>query len=1190
MEFFANTTERYSCDRIINTKKEKFVMSKKLDDLFSYKMVTDSDVKRFNAIPGTIKITEIKATEEGVVDIPETINGLPVTFYAGLPYFGDTIKKFVIPKTLVALKETGDFPEIADELIVNEDNPNFSTDGISLLSKDGKKLLRMCQQNRESYEIPDGVTTICVSAFKFNHTLEVTIPDSVTTVEFYAFNFCSSLKYVYGGKNIENCGFHSFSDTAWFKNSPMLILGKVLLRCNSKDKNIVIPEGIESIGYEAFSSERGVFKDGNLYTESITLPSSIREIGEFAFAGMRSLETINFPVGLTAIKRSAFIGCHSLAEVVLSNSISEIGPNVFSGCKSLKKVIIPNAVSGIKTNSATEKRSECGVISEELFKNCVSLESFEIPEGTVAIGDAAFEGCENLKEIRIPDTVKSIGKNALPHATTGYKSKSAKFCGIDVGSTNKAFGSLDGILCSNDKKTLISCPAQYDVTDYTIPEGVNEISPGAFEGCEKIKKITFAQSVEKIGARAFASMTSLEEIVLPKDFPILGEGIFEGCVNLKSITWPDNIQIIGEECFANTGIKKLTIPETVEAIDMRAFARIKAKKVRLPKTVKVILLSVFAGVPEIEVYDTIDFKAKPASEYVDAANGHVNGMVGFIGIYQPDRYMVAACNAHWYEHTIIVRSSKDDSEKYRVRMPMGQKRKVYCTYASSWGKNAKFNFCAIDDIFNDLTPDAKLDYVFNRLHWQEGISEEMLDTLKKYISRNTKAIIVRICKKDTVDELGLFEPFGIIKKNNIDEMIDAATKAKAKKCTAWLLDWQNNNLSAKEKSVKANREKNGKPTVAELKKIWPNKKGADGGLTITGYNGNDIDICVPEIIGKTPVTAIGDDCFWGYKYKKDPEQGEFLETQLRSVEIPDSVVNIGNGAFSFCKALERVRLPKKMSVISCRLFSNCKNLLLEIPEGITEIQSWAFHWCSMKSIKIPASVKAIDNSAFLEMSALTVIEVDPESKYFKSVDGVLFTLDGKTLIKYPDAKALDEYVVPEGVTEISVSAFSYASALKSIVIPETVETIGSFRDCKKLKKISMPEKISKFGDFCGCTSLKEIVVPKGVTELQGGCFEGCKSLKRVVLPKGLKKIQQQAFNECESLCDINIPNSVQNIGDGAFWGCKTLKDIIISRKTIKIGYGVFGDCDNLTIHTLTESPMYAYAKKANIKVKEITEK
>ena len=77
--------------------------------------------------------------------------------------------------------------------------------------------------------------------------------------------------------------------------------------------------------------------------------------------------------------------------------------------------------------------------------------------------------------------------------------------------------------------------------------------------------------------------------------------------------------------------------------------------------------------PEIEVYDTIDSEAKPAAEYLDDTNGGFNGKVGFIGIHQKENYIVAACNANWHEHTIIVRSAEDDSEKYRVRMPNGQK-------------------------------------------------------------------------------------------------------------------------------------------------------------------------------------------------------------------------------------------------------------------------------------------------------------------------------------------------------------------------------------------------------------------------------------------------------------------------------------------------------------------------------------
>ena len=1187
-----------------------------IDKFFSYGMVTDDDVKFYKAVPGTMKITGIKATDNGVVNIPETIDGLPVTYYAGESYFVDPIKKLILPKTLVALTSTEYFPEDVGELVVDNDNPKWSTDGVSLLSKDGTRLIRMCQKNRASYTIPDGVTVIGVDAFIFNNNFELTIPDSVTTVEVSAFKYCSSLKTIHGGKNIVNYESSSFDDTEWYRNSPVLVLGTTLLRLDSMEENVVVPDGIEIIGPEAFSSSGGK----NVIMETVKLPSTVREIGEYAFLNKKNLKAINFPEGLQTIRKDAFYGCESLSEIVLPDSISEIGVEAFKGCSSVKKVVIPHAVSGAKTGSFLQKEVETGLISAGAFSGCTALEHFDIPEGTVAIGASAFNNCRSLKSIRIPDTVKAIGKEAfancfeleelflpascvelgqsvLPHATTGWGARSAKFSRIDVDPKNEAFSSLDGVLCSKNGDTLIACPSQYNVADYTIPEGVKEVLPGAFEGCEKIKKVVFAKTVDKIGARAFASMTALEEIVLPPNYPVLGEELFTGCENLKFVTWPNNVHEIGVKCFEHTGIENLVIPETVETVGEYAFAFIKAKRVRLPKTVKNISLSIFAGVPEIEVYDTIDSEAKLAAEYLDDMNGRFNGKVGFIGIHQIENYLVAACNAEWHEHTIIVRSAEDDSEKYRVRMPYGQKRKVYCTYASSWGKNAEFNFCAVDNIFKDLTADAKLDYAFNRLHWQVGISEEMLSTLNKYVVRKAKDIAARVFKTDAIDDLVMLESFGIVKKNTIDERIDAATKANAMKCKAWLLNWQNSNLSAKEKAAKAKRLSTGALTVAEIKKIWPNKKGADGGLTITGYNGKDVDVRVPEIIGKTPVTAIADSCF---SDNKDKEQQEFLRTQLRSVEIPDSVVDIGSMAFWYCEGLERVKLPKKIKTITRCLFYKCKNLSIDIPSGITEIQDSAFEGCTMKSITVPASVKAIGEAAFGErggwwggtqgMPNLESIEVDPASKYFKSVDGILFSFDGKTLVKYPQSKTLESYEIPDGVTTISKNAFARVDALKFVTIPESVDAIedDAFSKCENLKIVSMPEKVSSFGSaFDGCVSLKEIVVPKGVSELPRGCFAGCKSLTKVGLPKGLKKIGFRAFTDCENLSEINVPAAVRGIGELAFCGCKALKNITISRSTTSIGWDIFRECDNLTIHTPAGSKMYTYAKTQKIRVEEL---
>ena len=791
-----------------------------IDTLFSYGMVTDNDVKFYNAIPGTMKITGIKVTDQGIVNIPETIDGIPVTFYYDMD-FGSTItlKKLIIPNTLVTLATTDLFPNIADELVIDKDNPKWSTDGVSLLSKDGTKLIRMCQRNKESYSIPDGVTTICVGAFKCNRNIEVTIPDSVTTVETHAFERCYSLKTIHGGKNIVDVEPDSFEDTEWYKNPPVLIQGTTLLRYDTMEENVVVPEGIEVIGSRVFSFSR----DKKVKLETITLPSTLREIGDGAFANQTNLKAINFPEGLETIRTDAFSGCRSLTDILFPESISEIGIAAFQGCSSVSKVVIPRTVScTIPANNEVINDS----IAAMAFSGCTSLEYIEIPEGTVSIGASAFDNCSSLKSIHIPSTVKKIadeafancfeleqlflpascvelGQNFLPHTTTGWSVRSAKFHRIDVDPQNEAFRSVDGVLCSKNADTIIACPSQYNVVDYAVPDGVKEILPGAFEGCEKIKKVVFSQTVEKIGKKAFASMTALEEIILPPNCLVLEDGLFMECTSLKSITWPNNVREIGEKCFAHTSIENLVIPETVESVGKYAFSFIKAKRVTLPKTVKDISLSVFSGVPEIEVYDTIDADAKPAAEFLDEINGDYNGKVGCIGIHHKERYLLGACNSEWYEHTIVVRSAEDDSEKFRVRMPNGQKRKVYCTFASSWGKNAEFNFSAVDDIFKDLTTDAKLDYMFNRLHWRAGISEEMLNTLRKYIARNAKAIAARIFKTDAVADLVMLEPFGIVKKNTVAERVDEAAKTEATQCIAWLLNWQNSNLSAKGKSSNA---------------------------------------------------------------------------------------------------------------------------------------------------------------------------------------------------------------------------------------------------------------------------------------------------------------------------------------------------------------------------------------------------
>jgi len=203
-------------------------------------------------------------------------------------------------------------------------------------------------------------------------------------------------------------------------------------------------------------------------------------------------------------------------------------------------------------------------------------------------------------------------------------------------------------------------------------------------------------------------------------------------------------------------------------------------------------LSAFYGVKEIEVFDTIDPDAKPAKEYYDPINGSFNSQLGSVGIYVRDGYSAGACNAIWRDHVISVRSSEDGSVKYQVRMPCGQKRMVYCTFASSWGKNSGFNFAAIDKVFDELTPNARLDYAMDRLRYQEGISDDFRVRLTEYIQKRAKATVTKILERDSVRDLELFTQYGNMKKRAVADYTKQAHELGAMKCEQWLIKWPNN--------------------------------------------------------------------------------------------------------------------------------------------------------------------------------------------------------------------------------------------------------------------------------------------------------------------------------------------------------------------------------------------------------------
>ena len=202
----------------------------------------------------------------------------------------------------------------------------------------------------------------------------------------------------------------------------------------------------------------------------------------------------------------------------------------------------------------------------------------------------------------------------------------------------------------------------------------------------------------------------------------------------------------------------------------------------------------------------------------------------------------------------------------------------------------------------------------------------------------------------------------------------------------------------------------------------------------------------------------------------------------------------------------------------------------------------------VKSVTIPKTVYYIPASCFLCIPNLEEIIAPEDSRYYTSINGVLYNKQLTSIIRCPQTVSGD-YQIPDGVTRISQYAFCGCKLIKRIRLPETVNTInfGAFFGCSDLSEINMPASIDYIGQFafCQCSSLQVMRIPDNVQEIESGTFGSCSSLKELTLPSNLETIYSYAFAGCTSLENVIIPPKTVSVGKEVFADCGALKSIII---------------------------------------------
>ena len=291
-----------------------------------------------------------------------------------------------------------------------------------------------------------------------------------------------------------------------------------------------------------------------------------------------------------------------------------------------------------------------------------------------------------------------------------------------------------------------------------------------------------------------------------------------------------------------------------------------------------------------------------------------------------------------------------------------------------------------------------------------------------------------------------------------------------------------------------------------------------------GYTGEENEVLdIPAVFEKNGtwyrVTAIS-----GYAFDKS--------SNLVGVVIPDSVIEIGPGAFQDAWRITSITIGNRVKKIGYCAFKSCAITSVTLPEGVTTIAD-SFYGCSkLVSVSIPKSLTDIGDSAFFNCLALESINVDDANEVYKSIDGVLYSEDGTILIHYPSSRAVSVFTVPADVTVIGANAFR-AAKLDEVILHDNITEIKERAFIyAEIKSITLPN-ISYIGEYAfdSCENLTSIIIPDTVELIDYTAFGYCENLETIVIGSGVTEIDWMAFYYCEKLTSVYYNGSESDWND-----------------------------------------------------------
>lgn len=576
-----------------------------------------------------------------------------------------------------------------------------------------------------------------------------------------------------------------------------------------------------------------------------------------------------------------------------------------------------------------------------------------------------------------------------------------------------------------------------------VPDGVKEIDNDAFSGNKTIEQIILPDSVQILDSYCFNGCENLAIINMPNSIKEIGDGAFGGCRSLQMIDLSKTkISSIGKSMFA--GCKTLTevkLPDSIKVIARGAFSDCaKLGKINLPEGLCYIGNGAFSGTSAL---NTIEF---PESlRYIGSGAFGSSGLKGTLiipaGIANLQSYTFAFCLG-----LSVVKIT--DGTKYINSYALDLRDHL-------GGASHKTYFIPPSvDYFNDTSLTCAEEHTIYGIKGSFASNATKIKEEWKFqeVAYNSKVVFDASggTVSETSKELVKGQGFGLLP---------------TPKLAGWTFKGWYSDDKFKRKVVST--------TIVNKDNYTLYAKWEKAQKTELVYQGEDSDFVIEDGVlekyqGNEPV-----------------------------VIIPDTVKEIGYGAFEKDKTVLKVIMPDSVEKMENAVFNECENLMqIRFSHSLKEIPA---HTCS----------------------------------------GCL---------------ALEKVIIPEGVTNIGDGAFTSGDVPMSyseIKFPKTLKSIEgeAFSNNDSVTEISLPDGLESIGKYAfgKNTSLVKVSFGDGITELSDGVFSGDKLLKNISLPYGLKSIGRFAFEEDGRIEELYIPETVENIQSSMLSNVKSTVTIYSSR-------------------------------------------